>query len=137
MESRRGEGKLSPLECALTSSHRVSPGFGRNWLFASPLECALTRRGSRNSFGMRTYKKRGRGAHHLPRSILGIFQGRGKERSAMLAIESRRNPSLLFSETEFNSRSAGRRYSRISVQAKETQPGRASLPDEAAQGVQR
>jgi|SRR5919108_3823194 hypothetical protein len=33
---------LSPLECALTSKHRVLQGFARNCLSATPLECALT-----------------------------------------------------------------------------------------------
>src|SRR5438067_9511034 len=36
--------RLSPLECAVTSKHRVLPGFGRNCPSATPLECALTKR---------------------------------------------------------------------------------------------
>ncbi len=35
---------ISPLECALTSKHRVLPCFGRNCPRVTPLESALTRR---------------------------------------------------------------------------------------------
>src|SRR5437762_9274483 len=50
---------LSPLECAVTSKHRVLPGFGRSCPPITPLECALTKRSPRNPFRMRTYKKSG------------------------------------------------------------------------------
>ncbi len=36
--------RLSPLECAVTSKHRVLPGFGRNCPPATPLECAVTKK---------------------------------------------------------------------------------------------
>ena len=49
---------LSPLECALTSKHRVLPGFGRNCPSVTPLECAVAKARLRNSFRMRSYKKR-------------------------------------------------------------------------------
>jgi hypothetical protein len=39
----RRHSPLSSLESALTSKHRVLPGFGRSCPSASPLECALTR----------------------------------------------------------------------------------------------
>ena len=37
--------EISSLECALTSKHRVLPGFGRNRPSVTPLECALTKKG--------------------------------------------------------------------------------------------
>jgi len=33
---------VTPLECAVTSKHRVLPGFGRNCPPVTPLECAVT-----------------------------------------------------------------------------------------------
>ena len=33
---------ISPLECAVTSKHRVLPGFGRSCPPVTPLECAVT-----------------------------------------------------------------------------------------------
>ena len=57
---------LSPLECAVTSKHRVLPGFGRSCPRVSLLECALTKRGPRNPFRMRTYEKRWGGRDGTP-----------------------------------------------------------------------
>src|SRR5213082_2599898 len=34
--------RLTPLECAVTSKHRVLPGFGRNCPRVTSLECAVT-----------------------------------------------------------------------------------------------
>ena len=34
--------RLTPVECAVPSKHRVLPGFGRNCPSVSPLECAVT-----------------------------------------------------------------------------------------------
>src|SRR6184192_484454 len=50
---------LTPLECAVTSKHRVLPGFGRSCPSVTPLECAVTKRAPRNPFKMRSYKKGG------------------------------------------------------------------------------
>src|SRR5947208_1634193 len=49
---------LTPLECAVTSKHRVLPGFGRNCPPATPLECAVTKTRPRNPFRMRSSEKR-------------------------------------------------------------------------------
>ena len=35
--------RLTPLECAVPSKHRVLPGFGRNCPSVSPLECAVAK----------------------------------------------------------------------------------------------
>ena len=43
--SCRLSARISSLECALASKHRVLPGFGRNWPPLTPLECALTKTG--------------------------------------------------------------------------------------------
>src|ERR671922_532932 len=40
----------SPLECALTTKHRVLQGFGRNHPRVSALECALAKAAPGNSF---------------------------------------------------------------------------------------
>ena len=52
---------LSPLECALTSKHRVLPGFGRSCPPASPLESALTKTVSANPLECALTKKVGGG----------------------------------------------------------------------------
>jgi len=49
---------LTPLECAVTSKHRVLPGFGRNCRRITPLECAVTKTRPRNPFRMRSSEKR-------------------------------------------------------------------------------
>lgn len=59
----------------------------------------------------------------------GNFPGPAKGRSAMFAIEVEEESLSAASETEFNSRSAGRRYSRISERAKETPRAQVNLPD--------
>src|SRR5437762_1982845 len=38
--------RLSPLECAVTSKHRVLPGFGRSYPPVTSLECAVTQIGA-------------------------------------------------------------------------------------------
>src|SRR5947207_478755 len=50
---------LSPLECAVTSKHRVLPGFGRSCPSVTSLECALTKGSPRKHFIMRGHRKSG------------------------------------------------------------------------------
>src|SRR5215471_15894351 len=66
---------LTPLECALTSKHRVLPGFGRNRPPVTSLESALTKRGARKSFRMRTYKKQGGGPRGITSHLNLLHRG--------------------------------------------------------------
>jgi len=65
---------LTPLESALPSQHRVSPGFNRNRPPATSLEAILTRTLPRNSFSSNTYKKTGGGAPTIVRPLTSDLQ---------------------------------------------------------------
>src|SRR5438105_10714684 len=54
---------LSPSECAVTSKHRVLPGFGRNCPPATPLECAVTQIDAVTPLECAVTKKWGEGVH--------------------------------------------------------------------------
>src|SRR5437762_249971 len=53
--------RISPLECAVTSKHRVLPGFGRSCPPATPLECAVTQIGAVSPLECALTKKVGGG----------------------------------------------------------------------------
>src|SRR5437660_10973399 len=48
-----------PLECAVTSKHRVLPGFGRSCPTVTPLECAVTQIGAVSPLECALTKKSG------------------------------------------------------------------------------
>jgi hypothetical protein len=71
--------RINPLECALTSKHRVLPGFGRNCRHSSLLECGLAKTPPASPLECALTKKWGRGrgasiatANHLS-TIFRIF----------------------------------------------------------------
>ena len=69
--------KINPLECALTSKHRVLPGFGQNCRRPSPLECAVAKTPPASPLECALTKKWGRGASlppaNHPSTIFCIF----------------------------------------------------------------
>ena len=66
--------RLSPLECAVTSKHRVLPGFGRSCPPVTPLECAVTQIDAVTPLECALTKKGG-GGGSLPRDFpISIFE---------------------------------------------------------------
>ena len=66
--------RISPLECAVTSKHRVLPGFGRSCPPVTPLECAVTQIDAVTPLECALTKKGG-GGGSLPRDFpISIFE---------------------------------------------------------------
>src|SRR5207248_7073481 len=66
--------RLTPLECAVPSKHRVLPGFGRNCPSVSPLECAVTQIDAVTPLECAVTKKVG-GGGSAPRDLpISIFE---------------------------------------------------------------